>query len=325
MCGIVSILAKNAAVAEQSAAAVEARLPAMLATLNLRGPDEQHQQRHGQAWLGHTRLSIIDLAGGSQPMFNEDGTVGTVFNGEIYNFRELRRDLKGRGHAFRTDSDTEVIVHLYEEYGEGLFAHLAGMFAIVVHDTRTDTFLIGRDRLGEKPVIYRETEDHLFVASEIKALLAWPETPREVDPEALALFLNMMYVPAPLTIFRGLRKLPPAHFLKHQHGVTTVAAYWQPRLSVDWGMTENQAVEEFQALFAAAVESRVVADVPLGVFLSGGVDSSAVTAFMARQSPTPIKTFCVGFEGGHDERSYARMVADRYGTSILYTSPSPRD
>lgn len=315
MCGIVSILAKSQAIAEQSADLVQAQLPLMLRTLDLRGPDEQHHQRHGMAWLGHTRLSIIDLAGGSQPIFNEDGTIGTVFNGEIYNFLKLRRDLKNRGHVFRTNSDTEVIVHLYEEYGEGLFAHLNGMFAIALFDTKTDTFLIGRDRLGEKPVIYRETEEHIFVASEMKALLAWQDTPREVDPEALALYLNFMCVPAPLTIFRGIKKLPPAHYLKHQAGRTSITPYWQPDIRIDWSMTEARAVEEFQGLFAESVRNRIISDVPLGVFLSGGVDSSAVTAFTAQVSDAPVNTFCAGFADGPDERPYARLVADRYGTN----------
>lgn len=314
MCGIVSILAKTPQVAQQSAGAIEAHLPAMLRTLNLRGPDEQHQQRHGRMWLGHTRLSIIDLAGGSQPLFNEDGTVGTVFNGEIYNFQELRRELRSLGHVFKTRCDTEVIVHLYEEYGEGLFARLNGMFAVTVYDTKTDTCLVGRDRMGEKPVVYRETDEHLFVASELKALLAWPDTPRDIDSEAMALYLGFLCVPAPRTMFRGISKLPPAHYLKHQNGQTTIKPYWQPGQRVDWSMTENQAVEEFQTLLAASVAGRIVSDVPLGVFLSGGIDSSAVTAFTAQALRTPVKTFCVGFADGHDERPYARLVADRYGT-----------
>ncbi len=314
MCGIVSILAKSEDIAGQTAPAIEQHLPGMLATLNLRGPDEQHQQRHGRAWLGHTRLSIIDLATGSQPMFNEDGTVGTVFNGEIYNFLELREELKGRGHTFATNSDTEVIVHLYEDFGEGLFEKLNGMFALALFDTRNGVFLVGRDRTGEKPVLYRETDEHIMVASELKALLEWPDTPREIDPESLALYLNFMCVPAPKSIFQGIHKLPPGHYLKQFEGRTVIAPYWRPEEKIDWSMTEKQAVAEFQTLFKDSVNRRIIADVPLGVFLSGGIDSSAVTAFTARATDTPVKTFCVGFADGHDERPFARMVADRYGT-----------
>lgn len=320
MCGIVSILAKGADIAAACAERVERHLPAMLATLEQRGPDEQHTHRHGEAWLGHTRLSIIDLQTGSQPMFNEDGTVGTVFNGEIYNFQELRDELVARGHTFRTRSDTEVIVHLYEEHGAGLFARLNGMFAIALYDRRTQTFLVGRDRTGEKPLLYRETDEHIFVASELKALLRWPDTPREMDPDAVALYLNFMCVPAPATMFRCVRKLMPGHYLQHRAGHTVIEPYWEPGQRIDWSMTEAQAVEEFDALFTDSVRRRVMADVPLGVFLSGGIDSSAVTAAMARMNnqagptPQPIKTFCVGFADGHDERPYAKMVADRYGT-----------
>lgn len=334
MCGILAVLAKSAEIAAQSAASLEAHLPRMLATLDHRGPDEQHVQRHGSSWLGHTRLSIIDLAGGTQPMFNEDGTVGTVFNGEIYNFQELRAGLVSRGHSFRTHSDTEVLVHLYEELGTGLFAELNGMFAVVIYDTRTGTLLVGRDRMGEKPVLYRETDEHIFVASELKALLAHPDTPREIDPDALALYLNSMSVPAPLSIFRGVRKLPPAHYLEHRAGRTTIAPYWTPAQRIDWSMTLDRAVSEFHALFEDSVRHRIHADVPLGVFLSGGVDSSAVTAYTAEASASPVRTFCVGFADGHDERPYARMVADRYRTdhrelwvdaSVVDTFPTVMD
>ncbi len=314
MCGIVSILAKSPEIAANSAPLINDSLPRMLETLNLRGPDEQHQKRHGLAWLGHTRLSIIDLSTGSQPMFNEDGSVGTVFNGEIYNFPELRDQLKARGHTFATNSDTEVIVHLYEEYGEQLFTHLNGMFAICVYDTKNDVFLVGRDRTGEKPVLYHETDEHILVASELKALLQWPDMKREVDRDALALYLNFMCVPSPLSIFKGIKKLPPAHYIKISNGQTTMAPYWQPGQHINWKMTEKQAVEEFQELFEDSVRRRIMADVPLGVFLSGGIDSSAVTAMTAQAIDEPIQTFCVGFADGHDERPYARLVADRYRT-----------
>lgn len=314
MCGIVTFLSKSEDVGDERAAAIDSQVRAMTATLDRRGPDAQHVQRHGDCWLGHARLSIIDLAGGDQPIYNEDGSVGVVFNGEIYNYRELRDDLRARGHTLRTESDTEVLVHLYEDHGERLFEHLNGMFAAAIYDARRKVLLVGRDRAGEKPVLYHEDEHGLTVASEMKAFFAHPGAPRDVDPDAIALYLNLMAVPAPWTILKGVRKLLPAHYLKFEDGRLSTHGYWQPDTSIDTSMTLDRAREEFEALFADSVKRRMIADVPLGVFLSGGIDSSAVTAFAARASETPVRTFSVGFGTGVDERPFARMVAERYGT-----------
>jgi asparagine synthase (glutamine-hydrolysing) len=247
-------------------------------------------------------------------LYNESGSVATILNGEIYNYRDLRDDLRRRGHAFRTESDTEVLAHLYEEYGENLFRHLNGMFAAVVYDVEKDLLLAGRDRLGEKPILYLETPDHLVLASELKALLEWPGVKRDIDSRALALYLNMLCVPEPLCIFRGISKLQPAHYLKVHSGRLSLHRYWEPHARVDWKMDAQAAQEGLLALFGDAVRSRMVADVPLGVFLSGGVDSSAVTLFAAEAAASPVRTFSVGLAGDMDERPFARAVAAQCGT-----------
>jgi asparagine synthase (glutamine-hydrolysing) len=314
VCGIVTIYGKNAAARGQDGDAVASVLAAMLATLERRGPDEQTAVQVGPAWLGHARLSIIDLQTGTQPVYNETGTVAVILNGEIYNYRELRDRLRQRGHVFRTASDTEVIAHLYEEHGEGLFQHLNGMFAAVVYDRERDLLLAGRDRLGEKPILYLDTPDHLVLASELKSLLEWPGAPRELDPMAVALYFNMLCVPEPLCIFRGIRKLPPAHYLRVEGGRVEEKCYWSPEARVDWKLSAGAAREGLLDLLGDAVRIRMVADVPLGVFLSGGIDSSAVTSFAAEASDSPVRTFAVGLAGDMDERPFARAVAERCGT-----------
>lgn len=286
----------------------------MLETLRHRGPDERNQVVMGKALLGHTRLSIIDLNTGSQPMLNETGRVGVVFNGEIYNFQELRADLKQKGHHFKTQTDTEVVVHLYEEEGEDLFSFLNGMFAFVIYDSENDILLAARDRVGEKPLLYYDSDRELVLASELKAFLKYPTIPLDIDRDALALYLSLMYVPAPHTIYKSIRKLPPAHYLKMRNGSIEIRKYWHPVTRYDSGFKMQEFAENFDVLFSDAVRRRMIADVPLGVFLSGGIDSSAVTAYMARNSDRPIETFTVGFADEIDERPYARMVAERYQT-----------
>lgn len=314
MCGIVTVYSRDPARREVDAGLVARHLPAMLATMGHRGPDEQTSLQIGPAWLGHARLSIIDLATGTQPVHNETGSVSTILNGEIYNYRELRDDLRRRGHEFSTASDTEVICHLYEEYGEGLFSHLNGMFAAVVYDRDRDILLAGRDRLGEKPILYVDTPEHLVLASELKTLLEWPGIGREIDPQALALYFNMLCVPEPLCIFKGVTKLQPAHYLKLAGGRLTTHRYWQPDVQVDWSMDVATARERSLDLLRDAVRMRLVADVPLGVFLSGGIDSSAVTAFAAETAGARVRTFSIGLADEMDERPFARMVAERCGT-----------
>ncbi len=286
----------------------------MLKKLRHRGPDDEGIVQMGSAILGHRRLSIIDLNTGSQPMFNEDGTVAVILNGEIYNFRELRCELEKKGHSFRSSSDTEAIVHLYEEVGEAVFSKLNGMFAAVIYDSKTNTLLAGRDPIGEKPLLYWDSGEAVFIVSEIKALLEEPTFRRTIDLEALALYLNCMYVPAPKTIFEGVRKLPPGHYLKVSAGSVDVRQYWTPEVAIDWDLDERAVVQEFRRLFGETVRMRTVSDVPVGVFLSGGIDSSAVTAFMAMGLDRPVRTFSVGFSDEIDERPYARLVAEQFRT-----------
>jgi asparagine synthase (glutamine-hydrolysing) len=286
----------------------------MLETLAFRGPDESSTAVMGSACLGHTRLSIIDLQTGAQPIYNEDRSVAVLLNGEIYNYQELREQLRGSGHLFRTTSDTEVIVHLYEEVGEHVFTRLNGMFAILIYDSKTNTLLAGRDRIGEKPLLYWDSPGMLAVSSELKALLQIPAVEKKVDREALALYLNCMYVPAPHTIFRPIQKLLPAHYLKVCGERVETRQYWQPEIAIDWNLNEEAVTEEFIELFSDSVRRRIVADVPIGVFLSGGVDSGAITAFMSKHCQQPVRTFCIGFSDEIDERSYARMVAEKYKT-----------
>ncbi|MBM4131673.1 asparagine synthase (glutamine-hydrolyzing), partial [bacterium] len=313
MCGI---LCRHARRGRDPASAPARRLDeleTLLATLGHRGPDAAGSLSHGEAWLGHTRLAIIDLVSGDQPLLNEDGTVAVILNGEIYNHAELREDLQSRGHVFRSRSDTEVLAHLWEEYQEAMLHRLVGMFAFVVHDDRRGVLFAARDRLGEKPLLYHQAGDELFIASELKALAPLLGPERRIDRQALALYLNCMYVPAPLTIFEGVRKLPPGHWLRHDARGLTVQRYWEPRLTVDWSMTEAEAVAGLRRHLQAAVAGQLEADVPVGVFLSGGLDSSSVVV-CAAAAGVRTATYTMGMGGGLDERQWAAQVAERYGT-----------
>jgi asparagine synthase (glutamine-hydrolysing) len=263
------------------------------------------------------RLSIIDLAGGHQPVTNEDGTIWVVLNGEIYNYREWRPTLEARGHRFASDSDTEVIVHLYEEYGDEFVHHLRGMFGIALWDKRRETLILVRDRLGIKPLYYATQGDRLTFGSELKALL--PDgVSREVDRQALHEFLSYNYIPGPRTIFKAVRKLQPGHRLIARHGRVVVEPYWQPEPpSAASRNVEPVAyyLERLTDLLKEAVRYRLIADVPLGVFLSGGLDSSSVVALMREVSSDPIKTFSIGFEdASYNELPYARLVAQHFET-----------
>jgi asparagine synthase (glutamine-hydrolysing) len=281
-----------------------------------RGPDGEGFYWSDDVGLGMRRLAIIDVAGGDQPIYNEDGSVCLVFNGEIYNFLDLRQDLERRGHTFATQSDTEVVVHAYEEYGVECLEHLWGMFALALWDTREHRLLLARDRLGKKPLVYyADPHGGLAFASELQALLTHPAVPREVDPRAIDDYLTYLYVPAPNTAYRNLRKLPPGNRLVWQAGRVTVEPYWHVRYSEKLRISEDEAVEQFGALLRDAVRRRLIADVPLGAFLSGGMDSSSVVAEMAELSAAPVKTFSIGFgERDFDELFFARQVAERFGT-----------
>jgi asparagine synthase (glutamine-hydrolysing) len=295
-------------------------------TLAHRGPDGEGVWANGNVGLAHRRLAIIDLrAIAAQPMSNADGSVWITFNGEIYNFRELRADLEARGYRFRTQSDTEVIIHAYEAYGRGCLERLRGMFAFAIWDARTRVLLLARDRVGKKPLFYWVGRDCLLFASEIKALLADRAVPLVPDPIAVDHFLALHYVPAPNTAFQGIYKLPAAHWLEVRHGQIETGRYWKLRYTPKQHLTEQDAMTELRWRLAEAVRLRLVSDVPLGAFLSGGIDSSAVVAYMAQETASPVRTFSVGFEeNAFDERPFARMVAERYGaehTELVVKAP----
>ncbi|NOT55534.1 MAG: asparagine synthase (glutamine-hydrolyzing) [Deltaproteobacteria bacterium] len=294
----------------------ERELRDMARTLVHRGPDGEGVWAAGNVGLAHRRLSIIDLrAVAGQPMSNEDGSIWITFNGEIYNFQDLRKYLVQRGHIFQTHSDTEVIVHAYEEYGRDCLQHLRGMFAFAIWDTRTHTLLLACDRVGKKPIFYFHEKDRFLFASEIKALFADTTVPVEPDSVAIDHYLALGYVPAPLSAFRGVQKLPPAHWLEIKDGQLTTGRYWKLRYSPKRNVSFPDAVAELRWQLSEAVRLRLLSDVPLGAFLSGGIDSSAVVAYMAQALNHPVRTFTVGFEDvASDERPFARMVADRYGT-----------
>ncbi len=321
MCGITGAVWTHAAAALEAAT-----LQRMTDVLGHRGPDDEGVYRSDLALpsasgsvpgvaLGHRRLSIIDVAGGHQPMTNEDGSVWIVFNGEIYNHHELRHRLEGAGHRFRTQSDTEVLVHLYEDEGPALASHLNGMFALAIWDGRRRRLVLARDRLGKKPLYYRCEPHRLLFASELKSLLEVPGIDRQIDPQALDEYLTYQYVPHPRTILRGFAKLPPAHVGVYADGRWSIERYWNPDFDRQSDRALEDYVEQLRELLSSAVRMRLESEVPLGAFLSGGVDSSIVVGLMQRLSNAPVKTFSIGFaEPEFDETSFAREVAARLGT-----------
>jgi asparagine synthase (glutamine-hydrolysing) len=285
--------------------------------LNHRGPDDAGAYRDDHAALGFRRLSIIDVAGGHQPLSNEDATIWTVFNGEIYNFPALRRRLEAKGHVLRSRGDTEVLVHLYEDEGTRMFPLLRGMFALAIWDAPRRTLILARDRLGQKPLVYREGGGRLVFASELKALLALPEAdfPRRLDPMALDHYLSYGYVPHPRTILTDTHKLPPGHYALWRAGTLAIEPYWRPDWNVERDRPIEQDVEELRATLGDAVREQMVSDVPLGAFLSGGIDSTIVVGLMQRFSTQPVKTFAIGFtEANYDETRYAELAARHLGT-----------
>jgi len=291
-------------------------LQRMIAVLAHRGPDDEGLYLNGHVGLGHRRLSIIDLsASGHQPMPNEDETLWIVFNGEIYNFASLRTDLLSRGHRFRSSTDTETILHLYEEYGTECLHHLRGMFAFAIWDSRDDTLFLGRDRIGKKPLYYWHTPEVFAFSSEIKAILQCPDYEASPDLTAIHHYLTYQDVPSPWTAFQGIRKLPPSHYLLLKNGNTEVCRYWKLTYLPKYRLTEDEIKVQIIDRLKEAVRMRLISDVPLGAFLSGGVDSSAIVALMAAMSGRPVKTFSIGFkEEAYNELKYARMIADRFGT-----------
>ena len=309
MCGIVGIVNSNSRIISRE----------ILARMNNciihRGPDEDGFYVNKNVGLAMRRLSIIDLKGGQQPIFNRDQTKAIVFNGEIYNFQELREDLKKRGHQFYTNCDTEVIIQLYDEFGADCVDYLRGMFAFAIWDERDKSLFIARDRVGKKPLLYsHQPNGDLIFGSEFTALLAHPDISREVDTEAIHHYLSYLCVPAPLTAFRQIRKLAPGHWMRWKNGEIETKRYWLPDFSKKIEISETEAVEETLRILREATKMRMIAEVPLGAFLSGGVDSSTVVALMAETSAQPVKTFSIGFEEeDFSELKYAKRVAEHIG------------
>jgi len=301
-------------------------LTAMTDAVAHRGPDASGYHVAPGIGLGHRRLSIIDLSTGDQPLSNEDGTVWTVFNGEIYNFADVRAELVARGHRFRTSSDTEIIVHGYEEWGERAVERFRGMFAFAVWDARQRRLVLVRDRVGVKPLYYAELPGRgLVFGSELKSLLEDPDVPREWRPEAVDEYLTLLYVPAPGTIYEGIRKLEPGHVLVAENGAVRTSRYWDLTFTGDGDAArEDEYLEQLDSLLAESVALRQIADVPLGAFLSGGIDSSAVAAYMVQTSSQPPKTISVGFDhAAYDEIAHARRVADHLGCEFHPRTVSP--
>src|SRR5262252_261366 len=312
MCGICGIVALEPQTRLPSAEVIRA----MTDRLRHRGPDDEGFHLDAGAALGHRRLSIIDLAGGHQPIANEDHTRFIVFNGEIYNHREIRAYLEKKGHRYRTASDTETILHLVEEEGiEGL-NRMNGMWGFAVWDAPRRRLLLARDRLGIKPLYYSQIGHLLLFASEIKSLVASGLLPTDLDPAALASYLDLLYVPSPRTIFSGIRKLPPGHALVADAGGVRVERYWRPTFTLDRVPVFEEAAERVKDLLTDAVKVRLLSEVPLGAFLSGGIDSSLVVGLMSRVMDRPVQTFTVGFqgEGWYDESGEAEAVARHFGT-----------
>lgn len=303
-------------------------LEAMNRTMIHRGPDDEGYFIGRGSGLAMRRLSIIDVEGGHQPLFSEDGHIAAICNGELYNFKEVRRDLESRGHVFRTRTDVEVLPHLFEERGIQAPTFLNGMFGLAVWDERNRTLLLARDRMGEKPLYWTHQQGMFLFGSELKAILAHPEIEVRTDPAALSKYLAYEYIPAPHTIAQGISKLEPGQRLVYRNGRVEVDLYWNiPRARDEQGISEVAAAEELLRLLELSVKRRLVSDVPLGVFLSGGIDSSSVVAMMAKlRDPKEIKTFSISFaERSFDESTHARHVAEHFGTDHRERMCTPAD
>jgi asparagine synthase (glutamine-hydrolysing) len=309
MCGIVGFVNNNGSPADRDL------LGRMNRCIEHRGPDEDGFYVNGNVGLAMRRLSIIDLEGGQQPIHNSDKTKWIIYNGEIYNYRELRKGIEDRGHALYTNSDTEAVVHLYDEFGVDGLQYLRGMFAFAIWDERDRSLFLARDRVGKKPLLYsHQPNGDLIFGSEFTALLSHPSISRDVDQTAIDSYLSYLCVPAPQTAYKQIRKLEPGHWLRWKDGKIETKRYWLPNFSHKIKITEEEAIEETTRLLRESTRLRMIAEVPLGAFLSGGVDSSTVVALMAQESPNPVKTFSIGFEEqDFSELKYAKRVADHVG------------
>lgn len=321
MCGIAGIYDRTGQPIDREL------LQRMTSALHHRGPDGQGYFVEGAVGLGHRRLSIIDVEGGAQPISNEDGTLQVVFNGEIYNYVELREELVAFGHLFKTASDTEVILHAYEEWGMSCVNRLNGMFAFAIVNTRDNTLFLARDHLGIKPLYYVVIGNLLLFASEIKALIQYAACPREVNLDSLAELFTFRYVPSPKTLFKGILKLPPGHLMYVNRTGARVERYWKwvPRLKTRW--IEEELIEEYQSLLEDAVRLQLRSDVPLGLFLSSGIDSAVLLAIMSQYSSGKVQAFTMGFEGGEktNEVADARILADMFGADHHFAMVGPKD
>jgi len=329
MCGIFGFLTRK----KTEVPEIES-LRKMRDTMVHRGPDEQGEyirpmdDRGPYVFFGHRRLSIIDLAGGHQPLSNEDGTVWVLLNGEIYNFQELKEDLEKKGHCFQTRSDTEVIAHGYEEYGKNCIERLHGMFAIAIWDEGKKTLLLARDRLGKKPLYYSLINETFLFASELKALMAYPHFPRQIDPLSFMKYLFYEFVPSPHTIFREAKKLPAASYLLWDERGREMKEYWSPFPGKDRDevLPEKEAEERMMELLKKAVKRRLISDVPLGIFLSGGIDSSLIAALAQKEVPGKVKTFSISFEDpSFDESKYALLASRHIGTDHYEKRMTPEN
>jgi asparagine synthase (glutamine-hydrolysing) len=321
MCGICGVFERSGKAIDQIL------LSEMTSILQHRGPDGEGRLVDREFGMGHRRLSIIDVEGGTQPIGNEDGSLQVVFNGEIYNFVELRKELESAGHRFQTRSDTEVIVHAYEQWGKDCVRRFNGMFAFALWDSRRREVFLARDHLGIKPLYYINLNGRVLFASEIKALLQDPDCPREVDVEALAELFTFRYVPSPKTLFKGIRKLPPAHRMSISSRGIEVARFWEwvPRLRDT--CDEMALIEEYQSLLEDAVRLQLRSDVPLGLFLSSGIDSGVLLAIMSKYASGPVQAFTIGFEGGEktNEVEDASVLAKMFGADHHFAMIAPED
>ncbi len=308
MCGIVGLVRNDGKAVD------EGLLRRMNEAIRHRGPDEDGFYLKDNVGLAMRRLAIIDLSSGQQPIHNQDRTAWIVFNGEIYNYLELREKLEKLGHTFYTNSDTEAIVHAYDQYGTECPKHLRGMFVFAIWDQRTQELFIARDRVGKKPLLYAQVNGQFVFGSEFSALLQHPDISREIEPEAIDCYLSFMCVPAPLTAYKQIRKLEPGHSLRWRKGEVTTERYWHPDFSKKLKISEEEAGQQAIDILRDAVKVRLMSEVPLGAFLSGGIDSSAVVALMSQESSEPIKTFSIGFEEqDFSELHHARRVAEHVG------------
>ncbi len=294
----------------------EGVLDRMLVAIRHRGPDDEGRYADETATLGHSRLSIIDVAGGHQPISNEDDSLHIVFNGEIYNYLDLRRELEAKGHRFKTATDTETILHLYEEMGERCPEKLRGMFAFAIWDSRSRRLFLARDRMGIKPLFTTWCGDTFLFGSELKAVLCHPAVEREIDRDALDDYLTLMYVPAPRTILRGVAKLQPGHSVTVCDGRETVRRYWELPTAEAATDSQDELIGDLRGRIRESVRRRLMSEVPLGAYLSGGLDSSLIVALMSEASERPVNTFSVGFaERGFDERPYSQAIAEEFKTA----------